>query len=264
MILPYLLEIKLSLRDRFIFKKDVLIRIITSFLLSMTTMELWTVIMKTNVNSGAAEGINTIKYMLIASSLTMLIDATPGDEITGRIISGGISRDLLYPVSLPLIILGKCIGKVIATFILNVVPIFVVLSLMYHINWTSSLSSLLLAILLWLVGYLIYFMLNLQIDMISFWWQETFYFHYTKEAVYAFLSGALIPLWYYPDWLKHIVNILPFKNIMYIPIATYLETIPAEEMKWNCINIGIWFFVFLIITYLIWTIGVKKTVSNGG
>ena len=264
MILPYLLEIKLSLRDRLVFKKDVIIRIITSFLLSMTTMELWSVIMRTSDNSSAIEGINTIKYMLLASSLTMMIDATPGDEITSRIVSGSISRDLLYPVSLPLIILGKSIGKVIATFMLNVVPIFMVLSLMYNISWTSSLSSLLLAIFYWLIGYLIYFMLNLQIDMISFWWQETFYFHYTKEAVYAFLSGALIPLWYYPDWLKSIVNLLPFKNIMYVPIATYLETVSAEEMKWNCLNMGIWFFVFLIITCLIWNIGVKKTVSNGG
>ncbi len=25
-------------------------------------------------------------------------------------------------------------------------------------------------------------MLNLQIDMINFWWQETFCFHYTKET----------------------------------------------------------------------------------
>ncbi|AZR74378.1 hypothetical protein BBF96_13870 [Anoxybacter fermentans] len=262
----YIKHYLISVQDKLNYRIDFLFKFFTIFLHLYASVTIWYAIATANSSSLDETMIaDIIKYMILASITTnLMIFCTPEREIARRIRTGEIARDLIYPISLPITLIFKGLGFATANLISMYIPGFILLSIIYKPAWNLNLiniAGLLIGILL---GYFIFVLITLQIEMISFWWIENWYMHYIKHAVFNFLSGTLVPLWFYPEWLYKILNWLPFKNIVYIPLGFYLNRISLEQF---CIQMALsifWIILLAGVTFVIWKAGVKKVVIQGG
>lgn len=263
---PYIKSFQIALQDRMQYSTDFLIQFFSGFLYHYAKVAIWFAILM--VNKGQVDQLtinDTIMYMILASaSGTIYFFAVPTSEITQRVRSGEIGRDLVYPISLPISLFFRSLGGVCTIFLTQVLPAMVILTAIFQPNWPFELVNVLGLLVGAVFGYMLYFLINLQVDMISFWWIETFYFHYIKDAVFRFLSGTLVPLWFFPQWLYRIIEWLPFKNVVYTPIAFYLGRITVQEFL---VQMGIqvcWLILLIGVTYLMWKKGTEKVVVQGG
>lgn len=80
-----------------------------------------------------------------------------------------------------------------------------------------------------------------------------------KNLIIMFFSGSILPLTLFPDVLKSIANILPFRSTVSMPIAYYLT--PSTSMLIDTLILQvIWTIIMIIATYLTWTFVVRKRV----
>jgi ABC-2 type transport system permease protein len=265
MLNPYFKFFQIAFQDNINYRVDFLIRLATGFLQSYATVAIWNVIITTKKGILTPEMMAlTLMYMIFACMFNILIHAVPEAEITNRVRTGEIGRDLVYPVSLPVSLFFKSLGITCVTCLTRIVPTFLILTLIFKPAWNLNPVNIAVLIVGAILGYYIYFLINLLIDMISFWWIETFYFHYIKEAVITFASGVLVPLWFYPPQLYKVISWLPFQNIVYTPLGLYLGKIPLSDFI-PLLGVNLfWIIVLNLLFYLVWTSGAKKLVVQGG
>src|SRR5258706_3873304 len=87
----------------------------------------------------------------------------------------------------------------------------------------------------------------------------------TKEILLSILSGALIPLQFFPIIFQKILLVLPFQAIFYTPLM--MVTKPDQDIKSLLLSLGIqlfWAITLFIATRLFYNQAVKVLRIGGG
>ena len=79
------------------------------------------------------------------------------------------------------------------------------------------------------------------------------------------LSGATIPLAFFPDTLRRIVSYLPFQSIYNTPLTILIRnSMPLQETLTMLAVQLFWACVMLLLTSLFWRRSIRKITVNGG
>lgn len=83
-------------------------------------------------------------------------------------------------------------------------------------------------------------------------------------AIYKLLSGAWIPVTMFPDLLYKINFILPFRAIYAIPVTIMTSQMNIQNIWKDIRTQFIWIIFLFVITEIIWKIGKRKLIVQGG
>ncbi|MNG07490.1 hypothetical protein D3C84_907930 [compost metagenome] len=122
--------------------------------------------------------------------------------------------------------------------------------------------------MLFIVSTLLAILLGSQIDLIigvlAFYFKYTFGLRMMKGAILALFTGALIPISLFPDWLRFIADVLPFKYMVYVPVSVYMGTLSwADTITAILIQLG-WLVGIMAFIRVIWAVALRKVTINGG
>ena len=78
------------------------------------------------------------------------------------------------------------------------------------------------------------------------------------------LSGGVIPLAFFPEPLKTVAYLLPFRYIIDLPFRIYSGNIPVVTALPDIINSIIWLIIITIMGYILSLNATKKAVIQGG
>jgi ABC-type uncharacterized transport system permease subunit len=79
-----------------------------------------------------------------------------------------------------------------------------------------------------------------------------------------FATGALVPLWFMPDALRVVVQLLPFQSIAFIPVSIYVGA-PATGAIWSALATQLFWAVALVgVIRWVWSRAFRHTVIQGG
>lgn len=106
--------------------------------------------------------------------------------------------------------------------------------------------------------------LNYIIWLCSFWIYRIFSLVTIKDTLLLILSGAVFPIWMFPDKIQEIIRFTPFEAILYIPITIYLGQTPVDEILTNLFKQVIWLVILFIFGQLLWKKAKKNFVVQGG
>lgn len=252
------------LKEQTNFRVDFFLHLFTGFISSYAHVAVWIVIMASGGGVTPETAERTILYIALTGFAGAFIYAPDRDPVFTRVQSGDIARELLYPVSFPLVIFARGLGKAFFRMMFNGLITLAVITPLCGISWEIDPIRLGLLFLFLAPAFVISTLISFQVDMLAFWVYETTALHYIKQAVVGFFSGHLIPLWFYPAWIMGVLDILPFKNIVYVPIAFFLGELPAGAAPFHFAVSLLWCCFFTLTSALLWRAGVKKVVINGG
>lgn len=262
---PYIKNGTLALQDSLNYRVGFIIRFLSSFTFDYVKVAIWYAVMMAYKERLAPSIIlNTVQYMILASAVSSFFVSFSTTEITSRVMEGTIERDLVYPVNLIFTLFSREIGKMIGILISNVLPTFILLTIIYSPIWEFSLIKFVGLIILLFLGICIQFLVIIQVDILSFWLKETYSIQRIRDASFKFLSGLLVPLWYYPEWLLKVLNCLPFKNIIYNPVAFYVNRISNAHLLNEVLSSTMWILIFSVTVFITWKSGIKKLEIHGG
>lgn len=239
--------------------------------LSMASVALQTVLLVTvwravYADRGVVAGISesdAVSYAVIAMLLWHVALPWQLSSIPERVREGTIATDLIRPIAIVGQSLLQSVGGVVGAMPGVVVGLAIGLAVggLTPPATTDGLVGFLLTATL---GWLLATLLNLAVSMVAFWTTDTRGPFYVYRAIASFASGALVPLWFIPGWLRPFLDALPFGLQVFAPLQLWqgqqplggLGGVLAVQLGWLAAATG-------IVAMVTWR-ALRKVVINGG
>lgn len=238
--------IKLNLKVMFQYKRAFYIMFFVNFAVVLVYLPLFRSIYAYN-NAQEIMGYTLnqmVWYFAAVKFVNTCINSYADARISGKILSGDLSIDLLKPISLFKVELSHGIGLKVPAILIQMLLPFAVYSIILFPSFTT-ISSVVKFLALNIGGFMIYFTVNYLIGLTAFYIKDNNSIIRLKALLADFAGGAFIPLEFFPDWSNRILDILPFKYVYYWPIQFFLNT---------QISNGSYIFVRTALIQMLWII----------
>lgn len=205
-----------------------------------------------------------ITFVWLGQALIGMLPWTLDKEVEEQINTGNVAYELVRPLSLYWIWYFRSFAIRVMPTAMRFIPVFIVAGLFFGltapISWTAggafALSLVLSAILASSITTFV---------MISLLW--TISGEGLKRLLphtVVLLSGMVVPLPLFPEWIQPFLSIQPFRGVLDIPLRLYTGIIPANEVLYY---LGFQFLWSLIIIFAGKTLierGINRLTIQGG
>lgn len=183
----------------------------------------------------------------------------------GRIIqTGAISMELLRPMDFMLLMFFERIGDFLSFTAMTGIPILIICSLTLGMKPPPDFLTFIYFILSFLMAMMLSFFFEFFVGLLTFYTNYSWGLQTFQEAFVSLFSGALIPIAFFPGWLKIITNFLPFQQMSYSPVTIYLGIVKGHEIIEVLSFQLLWLVILFIFTRLCYTFAIKKVTVQGG
>lgn len=255
-----------SLMESLAFRASAITRVIANFVYLIIIYFLWRAI----YDSSPADVVNgmtfydTMVYLVLASAMFNVLDAFIVWEIGRGYQSGELVEQLVKPISYQRYLFFGTIGGSVMLFVTTFLPTFVIVYLITHGSFTLGIN-----LIFFLISMVLAFVINFCVDFIvgtiCLYTQSIWGVNMMKEVVVSLLSGATIPLAFFPEGIRKVVNVLPFQAIYHTP----LHILTARDLKLSDYLQGLgiqllWVVILFGAGRLFWNRSMKNLTVNGG
>lgn len=209
---------------------------------------------------------DTMIYLILATALFNFLEMFIVWDMSRSIQSGAIILDLLKPMQYRSYKFWSYSGSHVSQFVLAFIPTFIVVMIV-----TRGAIPIGLNLVRFLVSVILALVINFSIEMLvatlCLYTESTWGVNIVKETIVLVLSGASIPLAFFPESIRNIISWLPFRAIYDIPLQVLLnkggsDTLAGLAKMWG-MQLG-WCVILGFAGMLFWNHAVKKITVNGG
>lgn len=231
----------------------------------LARIAIWTAVFAGTSRVDGVSLADMITYSLIAGTVLGAWDpAYLISEVGKAVRSGDVAIHLLKPFHYPLYLFAVEIGNLGFLLITSVMPIIVIIGLIYGFQMPESAAYGALFLAFWLLSFCIFFLLATAIGLLSFWIMDANALDWFLKGIMSFLSGSIVPLWFFPAALAGIAHILPFGWISYYPAAVYLGKLNMFDAGLALTGGIAWALVLAGAVSLLWSRARHRIVVQGG
>jgi len=205
-----------------------------------------------------------ITYIIIARVLASQFFNGINLTLADWIRQGSIATELLRPIGILRSLFALRIGEFCQFLVFKMIPITIVAAFLLGASPPASVVHFLLFIINILAALVLLFFFEVIVGTLAFYTMEYYAVRFAKDAALTILSGGLVPLFLFPEWLQSIFRFLPFQHLVAGPIEMYLGVLSYSEALWALVNLGVWILVMMSIALLFFNTAMKKVVVQGG
>ncbi|MGN0415569.1 MAG: ABC transporter permease [Agathobacter sp.] len=218
---------------------------VTEFLFFIVLYFLWSAIYAGNGTTIAGMTLEQT-YVSVSLAVCLMRCLTGGIEweMHFQMLQGDIVVRMVRPVDYMYQMLWMKIGGMITNLITYLIPVF---------------------ILCMCISFLVMFTFEFIIGIFTFYTEYVWGLSTVKDLIVSFFAGVEVPVAFFPDWLKSIANVLPFKSLYNDPMqilingslgwTDYLRVLGFQLM---------WLIVFGLLARGMYAVMKKKIIVNGG
>lgn len=209
---------------------------------------------------------DTMIYLILATALFNFLEMFVMWNMSWSVQSGKIVLDLLKPMRYRKYTFWSYSGSYVVQFVLTFIPTFIIVMIV-----TKGAISLGINLLWFVIATVLALLINYNIEMlvapICLFTESIWGINIVKETIVLLLSGASIPLAFFPEKARMIVQYLPFRAVYDIPLSMLLGKSGTDTWQGLVSLFGlqlIWLVVLTIAGNIFWNCAVKKVTVNGG
>lgn len=205
-----------------------------------------------------------ITFIWLGQALLQLQPWSVDKEIESQVRNGNIAYELVRPIDLYWLCFFKSMALRLAPTLLRCVPLVIIAVLFLYLpapfspmaGFTFGISVVLAALLSTAITTLV---------MISLFWTIS------GDGILRLLphtsmllSGMIVPLPLFPEWLQPFLSIQPFRGIVDIPARLYTGVIPTDHAVYYLGFQLLWSVVLIVIGRALMNKAIKQVVIQGG
>ena len=204
-----------------------------------------------------------IRYIIVATIISSFVECDATIWINEQIHSGNIAVQLIRPINFCSMVFSKHAGKSAIRFLTCCVPLAIAAALFFRMPLVCK-SQMLFGLASLALAYAIQFLYSLAIGLMAFWLIVTWPLNMLLGAFYKLLSGSWIPCAMVPEFLARINSFLPFRAMYEIPVTIITNPMDARAILIKLSVQVAWLFALFALVKLVWNVGTKKLVVQGG
>lgn len=207
---------------------------------------------------------DTLIYLVLATALFNFMEMYTVWEIGRNIQSGKIVLDLLKPIRYRSYLFWSYSGTFVIQFFATFLPTFIIVCIV-----TGGAIHIGLNLLYFVISVIMAVIINYSIDFIvgtiCLYTESIWGINIMKQVIVQLLSGATIPIAFFPETLRKIVSYLPFQAIYNTPLTILLNDSSNIKTVLSALAIQLmWCIVLLAISSLFWKVSLRQITVNGG
>jgi len=255
--------VKTSIKDSLVYRFDMAITLITAPISILVFYSLWSAIYKysgVDVIRGFTL-IQLISYYVLTWVIGIFSYSDIEDAISHQVRSGGITKELLKPLNYLVSNFFITIGHRSFAMFIEIIPVFAIGFIFFNIR--TSLTYLPFFLLSAIFAFILTYLLSALVGMTAFWLVQNRGIVKIKRVLINFLSGAVIPLTFFPLWFQKLSYFLPFQYLTFIPINIWLGKYTLiQTIQFLGLQL-LWTAVFYMICFFVWKAAMKKVAAVG-
>jgi len=256
------------LKTRFLsslaYRTELVFLILTSFVVVLGMSFLWEALYDDQESGHALTLSQMLVYLIVAQMMNQLLFSNLPERINERVYHGNISIDLIRPVPLWAAWEAEDLGDALSRLLIRGVPLLIVASVLIALPQPAS-GPLFLWFLVSLgLSYALMTSIGYIVGLTSIWYMDFGDFGKVVRAGVVFLSGSVVPIWFFPEWFQRISSLLPFIYIYQFPIGIYIGKYSIGEILNGLAVQLFWIALGVLGGLLMWNLVKKKIVVQGG
>jgi len=208
--------------------------------------------------------IDSLRYTWMTQGLLAFTFLWGWWDVANTIRTGQVASDLSKPFDYYAFWLSQDLGRALYHLLFRTVPTYAIGVLLFGLGlssdpvaWGGFLASLLCAAL---VSFAFRFLVNLS----AFWTLDARGVAMIANIFTTFFSGLLLPIAFFPDWLRVIALALPFQAMIYVPTAIFLGKLTGWSLLLALGEQVAWFVVLALFGRILLGAATRRLVVQGG
>jgi ABC-2 type transport system permease protein len=205
-----------------------------------------------------------VTYVWLGQAMIRLLIWRPDADVQEMIRSGTVAYELTRPVDLYWLWYARSVANVTAPTVLRAVPMMILAALLLGmqapVSWSAGAA--------WAVAMVLAVALTASVAAllsISLLWTVSGQGATTLvPAIVWCLSGMILPLPMFPDWMQPLLNVLPFRGMMDTPFRIYVGHIPAARWAGVLAHQAAWTIGLVLFGRWVLARGTRRLVVQGG
>lgn len=258
----YWIIFKNKLQESFAYRINFLASFFAEGLSLVIMLYLWLSIYHQGNQVGSYSLSGLIIYFIISKYINLTVKSYDAARYVGEMIRlGDFNNYLLKPLSFFGHTISYHLGIVINNFfIFSILFSPILIWVNFHATPLIFFYFIISLILAFLVNFLFYY----SIGVSSMYFGYIAGFNFLMMGINSFFSGSLLPVDLFPKYITVINNFLPFKYIVYVPIAIITNKFSQTEILVNLFSGLAWSMILWFIGFQIFKYGTKKYEAISG
>lgn len=189
------------------------------------------------------------------------------NEIFDSIVNGNIAYELCRPVRIYNMWFSRSLANRISRAFLRCAPILFVAALLpapYGLAAPASPLYFILFLLTLVLGLFVTVAFCMLVYVLTFFTISPQGLRIVFTSMVELLAGAIIPLPFFPDRLRQIMELLPFASMQNVPLRVYSGSITGGELRRTILLQVFWLAILTIGGSTLCRYAEKKVTVQGG
>lgn len=253
-----------SLQNTIAYRTSYVITLASNFIYIVSIFYLWKAIYSGREQLAGFTWEQMKAYLVITFLANSLLSWYSETRIAGKILDGSVAMDLLKPLDFQKARLAETLGSCILEGLVGSILISAILVLSVGVMLPAEALTWLLFIISLAASVFVKFGIVYLAGLLCFWTTSALGIIWARIALTNLLSGALVPLVFFPKWLESLSMVLPFQSIIHTPTSIYLGHVTTAEAV-EMVGIQLfWIVVLWVAGKLMWSWAVRQVTIHGG
>jgi ABC-2 type transport system permease protein len=230
-MLRYSAIFRTSARQQFVYRAELWMRAVSMAMFMGVFVALWTTAFAVS-GRGDLAGYSLpqmVWYLAMTETIT-LSGSRVFIDISQDVKEGNLAYTLARPLDYPLFQLANSLGNSAPRFFLNLAT-GVLVVLVGVGRFAGSLPGLGAFLLLAALALVLDALIAVLVGLAAFWIEEVSPVYWIYNKLLFTVGGLFLPLEMFPDWLRQIAMVLPFRFIAYAPARAFVSADPAFVLQ---------------------------------
>jgi ABC-2 type transport system permease protein len=254
----------LAVQETIAYRTPYMVNMLSIVVTYVVIILIWNAVFATRSSVGGYNWPEMKSYLIISLFMSALVSGSSEYRISRQIRTGNIAVELLRPVDYQKTSLAITLGNSLSEGLLVGVAC---------LGFSFALGPALMPpdALAWLgfgaavvLSFATKFLLVYVFGLVCFWTTSLMGISWLRKGFTDFFSGALIPLAFFPDWLRQTADWLPFRNIVWIPACAWSGRLQGGALL-AALGVSLaWVLVLWFLGRFIWWRAMRKVTIQGG
>ena len=261
---PYLATLSARFRMLLQYRAAALAGVVTQVFFGLVRVMIFQAFFQSSRNAQPMTGPQTTTYLWLGQAFLVITMMGVDSELAGMIRAGNVAYDLVRPVDLYNYWFARSFSSRAAPLIMRALPIFAIAALIGQLHAPASVLHGALFIISITLGLVISTALYATVTISLLWTISGEGASRIVPPLVFFMSGMIIPLPLFPDYLQPIIRALPFRGMIDVPFRIYLGQLAPRGILIGFVQQIVWISIFIVMGRCLLTRGLKRLVAQGG
>lgn len=248
------------------YREALTVSVIGTYVFYFVIYVLWKIIFASN-GTETIKGMTfhqTFVYLTLAAAVFRCLSSGIEWEMCFSMLDGNIIIHMERPLDYQFVMMAQKAAYCLINFILFVIPTYLMVVIFFSDVISFGINTLFFLLCMTLT-FIIMFTIEFFVGTITFYTESVWGLSTIKDIVISFMAGISIPIQFFPEKLKVIAEVLPFKSMYNDPLGILMNSNISIIEVLNIIKLQfIWMIIFMAASRIIYRIMIKRIVINGG